>query len=1521
MTNLKMDTQTTIPGLEKDLEGLYNIARLNVDEIPAEEIKQQKDFFFFSLAKELKELNTKSFEVTPSLVVFARAINKAKQLIDKFNQNSEKKESDDFLLKIISMDFSGVNMKIEGEITNKYNTEEIQIPKASAFIDLYKKHFKVTTLSCQTLIQCAASFILSDFSENIFERPDPELFEGFECIHESLLSIPEMIVDVENAETLILLRMIYQTYLGKNPSQCINIDNLIPCIIEDAKDKKELPLHDIARILLFFTDKAVDEKLMPFDNDELCLLLFAAGEIDISNSNIKIEIPIKQPIITAAFYYLSFYEDNPFSAFVIDKLASKGLFMAKYIIKEAFADPEMLIDVRKAETKFASAISLLKKPECLEFLNLNNKKHYIIHKCLVKDEAFPETISPESAITLFKMRKTQGNKENVSKLLVKIAEYVSDYTIEMMDRDGCSSSLIKGGFAPISLPEPAPQQPIRSLEEFIKYTDPTPFQLISTMIECLATMEIDQSIAEDIVVLFTHRCIYKDSRNKLIEVFDKAKITPIIDNFRANMIVFAMADSSSPVDVACAVNSLSNVPSAVFTGIIKVLEKTPKLLSQFFMSSSYAKSHFEELSEESALIIVKNIVVCDAAAELAKLSLAKISVDPLLEIAGNNLVAHTEVVDQLVSSIIARVKNLDPFLKSLPETFGDCNDKICCVIAKFASKCMGRHEKEMFEEKGTISTKWMEDAAKTNDSEQEDIWSKQDKITKCPKNIKNGALYKCFTCENTPIVCASCAALCHAHHDVAFIGFDNGNCSCNEATCKCNCDEPSQEIPPAKKNGEENIAHIDPQLLVNTLLKLSDRKGTASSSVENRRFHGDLKTCEIPAQGKTKIPPLVMKPRKGAISAGTGRTMVRHLNKINDLFSLTRRRNEVAPMRLGCTVRNNRFVLESIGYKIRVLSNDLTTKLSKINIPKVVFMVVPCPTDDSIVAVCTLYTVYILEVSESGIITQRSEVELVLRGIDHSIFVNSVAWLPGPEQYLAVTCNKFVKVYNINADLVSPVSSFGVEDGSYITSTALIQHEGKPYGLFCIYPGKIAIQDLTVASTDGMILLQTFVDFEFRSERLTVSYCEEANMVFVSMCERILMTRPEELFVQEPMFTEINTSFDGYLSFAAVYPNTSILLFTHPSTNALFTLEVTDSATEFYCLTSQYINTSSFAALENCMTNLATFVFDNHMITIDNNGTTCDILVNVHREKSADAYLADDQKAESSEEQFTVPVSFWANAKVVRENLDIKGNSRDSMRDIVNGCRYIFDSDTSNKAAFVTLNDTENLIVGFRVCVGSNGERHRPPWISLLGRKINVDSQRFFMLPLKPHEVGIKKKYKICFGSRDGYDINFDRLDVYTMPRAKIEKICASACRVDDWMMSSKLTDFTFDIPSDMIESLPLTLALSYTPSNINDDAFERLVYSVYTNDFIGSAARVILSKCIVEKKEEKWANFAMRVVNKVTEAHKPEFWRDFNLFPAEEKKCISDSIWSQGKESVIPEKEEAEINDDLIVSAFFASV
>ena len=54
----------------------------------------------------------------------------------------------------------------------------------------------------------------------------------------------------------------------------------------------------------------------------------------------------------------------------------------------------------------------------------------------------------------------------------------------------------------------------------------------------------------------------------------------------------------------------------------------------------------------------------DAATETAKLSLEKVIVDTLLEIARINLVAHTEAVDQLVYLIIARVENIDLFPKS-----------------------------------------------------------------------------------------------------------------------------------------------------------------------------------------------------------------------------------------------------------------------------------------------------------------------------------------------------------------------------------------------------------------------------------------------------------------------------------------------------------------------------------------------------------------------------------------------------------------------------------------------------------------------------------------------------------------------------------------------------------------------------------------------------------------------------------------------------------------------------------------
>ena len=1193
-------------------------------------------------------------------------------------------------------------------------------------------------------------------------------------------------------------------------------------------------------------------------------------------------------------------------------------------------------------------------------------------------------------------------------LFHKTADYALELTLKRTNGNGCHAALLQGGFLPPNFPKPAQSTIITKIEQFMDYKEITEFFRISQIVSMLSKLfeEAPISFFNEMEILMTHTLISPDAKSRLIAAYkttyfkhlyfeeqkaieaqvraqapenenpqipkpDQNKLKDManefvskkINTFISNMIVLALMESESMLQTSNLIQTHPNLPIEALVCILKILQKNPSDLLQFFVRSSMAKEKFSSLPKDLALNILILLIESNSNEVIQSLSL-KETLDPtlLLEISAKNIIAHTECVSTILKQITNQITDADPFLKNLPENFEfpENMSKNIPVFLEIMNSLILSHcynendlfnETQPFETQPAIDVDWEEDKNKEQ-KDDENIWTKEPIPHLCSSDRTKDtqANFKCHTCSETPVICEHCAALCHKGHDLVYLGKTEQLCQCSQCKnnkCVC-CNEEELNKFIAAHSGEQAISqnpkntnqkktekklyHADSDLLVKTLIKLSNSKSLNNSIADEvvSHFHEDLKKCVLPKQidhSKT-VPPLIFKKKPHVLDfVGTVVNVSNDLKHVNESFMSTRRRSEVAPMNLGMTVRNGQFVMECVGCKVRILTPDLTLELSSLIMKKVVLMASVCPSDESIIAISTLSNVYILDVSDKGMVSQRCEVELVLHELGSSIFVNNVRWVPTFTQYLMITCNTFVKIYNIETDVIAPVSSFACKNSDHITSSATLIYDEKPYGIFTIYPDKIAYQDLTVETNDGMTQFSNYTNFDPHYDQLVVSICDEANLLFLSYANTLLIMRPEEIFTENPDYIKVRTNFEGQLIFRCMYPNLPIFLFVHTSTNSLFSLSFGNEGVSFSWLHTNRIPVATFAALECQMNLLSVFPLKDRVIAVSaQSGETFDVVPNLANEEVPDKSLNfEGNSSFENSRDFTVPPSFWVNASTERKGIDVRNMAQDSATDLLTGSRYIFSSNNQRKSIFVKLNDNERVIIGFRISVGSNGENHRPPWITICNRKIEVNSQRFYMFPLKPKEIDLKKTYEIRFASRNSNDINFDRLDVYSVKWKSIKSICKAARGPSDWKDGSKLTDFKVYQPEKPLEVCSLSIAYSYTPSVLSDQDFNSLVSIVYSNNSLWQAARYILSKCKVENKEVKWASAASKCIGNLSSQRKVEFWRDFQLFPQETKSIISNSIWEQEpvKEEQNEEKkqEEEKIDEGLIISAFFATV
>ena len=1655
---------------EKITQQLIYLSKFDATKLTTENVKPQMENYFYLVSKLFHEIQNEETPFSSNLFCIPMIIVNLITIQIIYDSKFQDKNHD-LLKRIVQFQFTPKEgeIKLPEELFN----QKIHIPNIDTFLKRIQFLNQKTT-NYKSFIEFSFAVnkdmhdLFPEIDFDVFPTPIHEIFSEFEYTKESVESIFDIIPDLENPELFLMFRYFNEIIYGENMTARISAQPLLDVII--SPDFPEISNHDLCRLILYFS---AHMKVYQDNNNEKCteqsqenqnkpismihpkylqpMLIGNYIEID----NFKITDNATSFDIFAITYYQNSIIDKKSLQEIMknfEQFIQKKIFLTSYVISNAFLDVKLVYLIKESLVDSKAAIQLLSHPECIQFLNHENPNHIKILSFLQtdsKDIKLPTEY--ETIYDLIKLyRYSEFRKKNplvdaqqkiaerdtVSEILRKIADYAIETTLSYTNSNGSASALIQGGFLPPQLPAMAESPILNTEKSFFETFELTPFQKISTIINLLCDLEIDTSITDDIIVLLTHSYIttevqtklkekiangiYQELYNKEVESLvaqaaqdgqqnndagqeqqqnqipepDSEKIkeesknilTHQINTFISNMIVLGIIESDSQLQTSYCIATHKNLPDQALISTLKLLQNNPTNLLKFFVNSKIPISRFDFLPLELKLDILKLLIESDRVDQILQMPFTTaFNTDVLLELCGKYIVDHTECISMILVELSDKITNIDPFLRNLPNNLDFpestiVNNKISNPPALFLnlmnnvllSHCYDESQlikaRRPFTSRQNIECEWSEDTHSNFDGE--DIWHKPIQPHICSTNndhkLKHN-LFKCYTCPSHPQVCEYCAALCHYSHDLVYIGMGDKSCKCaqvSENKCLCSTEEQlqaylqsqethvenkDQNVPNTKEQDHKNgptLYHADPNLLVKTLLKMANSKQLNMDDLQSSGFlipfHHDIKTWDIPPQmkGDSKLaPPLIFKKKSNVLNnVGTGCNVSNDLKRINESFLLTRRRAEVAPMPLGMPVRNSQYVLECCGCTARVLSKDLTQEISTIQVRKVVLMVSICPTDESVVAISTLSNVYIFDISERGIISQRCEVNLNISDYSSSSFVNSVRWIPSKPDHLMVVCNTFINVFNIANDPTTPISKFKIDRSKYITSSTIVMRDGKPFGVFGVHPNKIGFLDLTEKAPDNNepVKLSSFTSFSPPDDQIVLSVSEEANMLFLSCPNVLLVMRPEEIFSDHPTYTTIRTGFEGQLSYLCMYPNLPLLVFTHTITNALFTLVFNDDDCVFSCLHSTKIPIQTLAALENTMSLLSVFPFHDKIIAVSaQNGGTYELDINIGNEKKVDAALAVDtenEQFETIDSSSTVPPSFWTEASNDTRNIEVFNAMNDSINVLLNGCRYIFNWSNHKKSVFVKLNNSERVIIGFRVSVGSNGEGHCPPWIAICNKQRFTDgSQRSYMIPLEPKDIEPLKTYEIIFGSRGDHDINFDSLEVFHINKTLIEKIYKKARGPRDWKDSSNLCDFTPPYPENILQACSLSIAHSFTPAPLSDDEIEQLVSIAYTNNSFCYAARQILSKCNSEDKEVKWAQYASKICNNIKEERKAEFWRDFQLFPQTAKSTISDSIWEQCpiKEQNPSEdnnnekgKEDTQsIDEGLILSAFFSTV
>ncbi|XP_017240355.1 auxin transport protein BIG isoform X1 [Daucus carota subsp. sativus] len=139
----------------------------------------------------------------------------------------------------------------------------------------------------------------------------------------------------------------------------------------------------------------------------------------------------------------------------------------------------------------------------------------------------------------------------------------------------------------------------------------------------------------------------------------------------------------------------------------------------------------------------------------------------------------------------------------------------------------------------------------------------------------------------------------------------------------------------------------------------------------------------------------------------------------------------------------------------------------------------------------------VLTVSHRGEVADRLAIELALQGA----YIRRVDWVPGSQVHLMVVTNRFVKIYDLSQDNISPLHYITISDGSIVDATLVLATQGRLLLVVLSEAGCLFRLEITMKGNVGARPLKETIDLQERDIKAggsSLYYSSTFKLLFVS---------------------------------------------------------------------------------------------------------------------------------------------------------------------------------------------------------------------------------------------------------------------------------------------------------------------------------------------------------------------------------------------------------------------------------------
>ncbi|CAI0553248.1 unnamed protein product [Linum tenue] len=139
----------------------------------------------------------------------------------------------------------------------------------------------------------------------------------------------------------------------------------------------------------------------------------------------------------------------------------------------------------------------------------------------------------------------------------------------------------------------------------------------------------------------------------------------------------------------------------------------------------------------------------------------------------------------------------------------------------------------------------------------------------------------------------------------------------------------------------------------------------------------------------------------------------------------------------------------------------------------------------------------VLTLNPRGEVTDRLAIELALQGA----YIRRIEWVPGSQVKLMVVTNRFIKMYDLSQDNISPLHYFTLADDMIVDATLLMASQGRMFLVVLSEKGRVFRLEVPVEGNIGATPLKEIIQIEDRvidAKGLSLYYSSTYRLLLIS---------------------------------------------------------------------------------------------------------------------------------------------------------------------------------------------------------------------------------------------------------------------------------------------------------------------------------------------------------------------------------------------------------------------------------------